>query len=195
MKKSFTLIELIVVIAIIAVLAAIVAPNAFKAIEKAKVARIIQDSKTIEAAAYHMYTDTGYWPGSNWADDLPPNGDRLAGAQPGEGFVTVPVVMTLSAWNGPYIEKWLKNPWGGAYYWDYNEADQNGDGLGQEHVLWVDNSASVGPYNNANNRVNLSARLMFDRQIDDGNLTSGRIQVWQGNATSGNLGFILIQGQ
>ena len=35
-KKSFTLIELLVVIGIIAALAAIVMPNAFKAIEKAK---------------------------------------------------------------------------------------------------------------------------------------------------------------
>ena len=34
MRKSFTLIELIVVIAIIAVLAAIIAPNSFKAIAK-----------------------------------------------------------------------------------------------------------------------------------------------------------------
>jgi prepilin-type N-terminal cleavage/methylation domain-containing protein len=38
--RAFTLIELIVVIAIIAILAAIVAPNAFRAIEKAKVAKI-----------------------------------------------------------------------------------------------------------------------------------------------------------
>jgi len=38
MRRSFTLIELIVVIAIIAILAAIIAPNAFRAIEKAKVA-------------------------------------------------------------------------------------------------------------------------------------------------------------
>ena len=36
-RQSFTLLELIVVIAIIAILAAIIAPNAFRAIEKAKV--------------------------------------------------------------------------------------------------------------------------------------------------------------
>ena len=38
-SKGFTLIELIVVIAIIAILGAIIAPNAFRAIEKAKMAR------------------------------------------------------------------------------------------------------------------------------------------------------------
>ncbi|SHJ08964.1 prepilin-type N-terminal cleavage/methylation domain-containing protein [Desulfofundulus thermosubterraneus] len=38
-EKDFTLVELLVVIAIISILAAIIAPNAFKAVEKAKVAR------------------------------------------------------------------------------------------------------------------------------------------------------------
>lgn len=192
--QGFTLIELIVVIAIIAILAAIIAPNAFNAIEKSKVTRIIADSRDIEAGAYHMYSDTGFWPGSNWAADA---GDPLSGAQPGEGFVTPPVVQNVSSWDGPYVEKWLRNPWGGWYYWDYNQADQNGDGIGQEHVLWVDNGGSPtnSTYNNANNRINLSARLRFDTQMDDGNLTTGRIQVWQGDPTNGNLGFILIQGE
>jgi prepilin-type N-terminal cleavage/methylation domain-containing protein len=56
MRKSFTLIELIVVIAIIAVLAAIVAVNAFRAIEKAKISAVIADMKTIKktANAYYM---------------------------------------------------------------------------------------------------------------------------------------------
>jgi general secretion pathway protein G len=59
MRKTFTLIELIVVIAIIAILAAIITPNAFMAIEKSKVSRIVADCKSIRTAAYNMFADTG----------------------------------------------------------------------------------------------------------------------------------------
>ena len=50
-RRGFTLVELLVVIAIIGILAAIIAPNAFKAIEKGKVAAAEADYKAIKAAA------------------------------------------------------------------------------------------------------------------------------------------------
>jgi len=181
----FTLIELIVVIAIISVLAAIIAPNAFRAIEKAKVAKVVSDAKNIKTAAYNMYADTGFWPGSNWADDS--DHDDLSGAEAGEGFVSDPGV---DDWEGPYLEKWSQNPWGGWYWWDYNQGDQNGDGISREHVLWIDNSR-----NNAGHRIPLSSREKTDRVLDDGDLEEGRVQVWQGTPAGGNLGFILIQGE
>jgi general secretion pathway protein G len=184
-KRGFTLIELIVVIAIIAILAAIIAPNAFRAIEKSKVARVVQDSKVIKTAAYAMYGDTGLWPGSNWADDAAT--DRLAPAAQGEGFVFKGNNANMpNTWDGPYIDKLPFNPWGGQYWWDYNDPDQNGDGIGQEHVLWIDNGQG-----NTGKRIPDSSRLKIDQTLDDGNLSSGRIQVWQGT----NLGYILIQGQ
>jgi general secretion pathway protein G len=187
-KQAFTLIELIVVIAIIAILAAIIAPNAFRAIEKAKLARVEADAKAIKSAAFAMYADTGMWPGSNWADEI---GDPLQGADRGEGFVFIGDDPDMSAnWDGPYLEKWLRHPWGGWYWWDYNNADQNGDGIGGEHVLWIDNGRE-----NAGFRIPLSSRIKIDQHLDDGNLHTGTIQVWQGDDANGNLGFILIQGQ
>ncbi|OPX29967.1 MAG: hypothetical protein B1H08_02735 [Candidatus Omnitrophica bacterium 4484_171] len=187
---GFTLIELIVVIAIIAILAAIVAPNAFRAIEKAKLTRVTEDSKNIKTAAYAMYADTGMWPGSNWGDDA--GSDPLAGAPQGEGFVFSSNRANFPGtwWNGPYLDKWFKNPWGGWYWWDYNAADQNGDGIGNEHVLWIDNGRG-----NSGKRIPLESRIKIDERLDDGDLDTGRVQVWQGNHTNGNLGFILIQGQ
>jgi prepilin-type N-terminal cleavage/methylation domain-containing protein len=61
-RISFTLIELIVVIAIIAVLAAIIAPNAFRAIEKSRIAKTQADLKAIKNAIAALYSDTGKFP-------------------------------------------------------------------------------------------------------------------------------------
>lgn len=102
-KKGFTLVELLVVIAIIAILAAIIAPNAFKAIEKSKVATAEADYKAIKTAALGYYSDTGAWPDTSTGNI---------------GFVSQD---SASGWNGPYLEKWPnKNPWGGNYIFRKN---------------------------------------------------------------------------
>jgi len=111
MKRAFTLIELLVVIAIIAVLAAIVAPNAFRAIEKAKVTATVADVRSIRTGAMAFYADTGTWP----ADCT---------ASPCTALLTVPDMLDASknnvvpvpGWDGPYVEKWpLRAKWGGVY--------------------------------------------------------------------------------
>ncbi|MBC7337758.1 MAG: prepilin-type N-terminal cleavage/methylation domain-containing protein, partial [Clostridia bacterium] len=97
-ERGFTLVELLVVIAIIGILAAIIAPNAFKSVEKGKVAAAEADYKAIKAAALNYYTDTGKWPA-----------DQVEGVDP--GFVTN--VGKVDGWNGPYLERWKSNnPWG-----------------------------------------------------------------------------------
>ncbi len=99
-NRGFTLVELLVVIAIIGILAAIITPNAFKAIEKGKVAAAEADYKAIKAAALNYYTDTGTWPANNAAAN---------------GFVDAPSP-AVPGWNGPYLERWpSKNQWGGTY--------------------------------------------------------------------------------
>ena len=163
-------------------------PKVLTSIEKARIMRVVSEAKSIQNAAYQMYADTALWPGSNWGDDPQ---DPLAGASAGEGFVYPGDDPDMpSSWNGPYLEKWIKNPWGGWYWWDYNHESQNGDAIGQEHVLWIDNG-----YGNAGHRIPLASRIRIDEVLDDGDLDTGRLQVWQGNHTSGNLGLILIQGE
>jgi general secretion pathway protein G len=103
-QRGFTLVELLVVIAIIGILAAIIAPNAFKSVEKAKVAKAEADLKAFKAAALNYYTDTGQWPG-----------DKNPGEDP--GFMTN--VWSVAGWNGPYLERWpAATPFGGQYDWD-----------------------------------------------------------------------------
>ncbi len=102
-RRGFSLVELLVVIAIIGILAAIIVPNAFKAVEKGKVAATVADLKAFKTAALNYYADTGVWPE-----------DKGRGVDP--GFMTDPGV---DGWNGPYLERWPeKTPFGGEYDWE-----------------------------------------------------------------------------
>ncbi|WP_018085984.1 type II secretion system protein GspG [Desulfurispora thermophila] len=127
-RRGFTLVELLVVIAIIGILAAIIAPNAFKAIEKGKIARAEADYKAIKAAALNYYTDTGIWPADGNNDD---------------GFVKDD---STPNWNGPYLERWPKNPWGDDYNYNKKDITTSATGKfiksgtsGQERYLTVEN--------------------------------------------------------
>lgn len=197
-KKSFTLMEITFVIVIATILLGIAMVSAWTFIEKSKIVQVVSDAQTVKEGAIAMVDDTGMWPGSNWNDDPT---DPLGGAAPGEGFVYKGNDPNMSSkWNGPYLEKWPKNPWQGWYFWDYNEQDQNGDGIGHEHVLWIDNSGVSADKSNSGvailntNRILLKTRQKIDAKVDDGNLTTGRVQVWQGDTTHGNFGWIIIQG-
>ncbi len=102
-NKGFTLIELIVVIAIIAILAAIIAPNAFKAIEKAKISATIEDTRSIKTGAMSYYSDTGAWVAS------------CATSPCNVGFIATDAA---GGWDGPYLEKWPPAAkWAGNYTW------------------------------------------------------------------------------
>ena len=61
-QAAFTLIELLVVIAIIGILAAVIAPNAFRAVEKAKVSHLAQNLGALRTAVLAYYADVGFWP-------------------------------------------------------------------------------------------------------------------------------------
>ena len=110
---------MLVVIAIIAILAAVVAPNAFRAIEKAKISGSMADVRAMKTGAISYYGDTGVWPG---------DGIGIAAA-PINGLVRNDGV---AGWDGPYLEKWPQLArWGGAYTFKNNSIrDWNGDGGG-----------------------------------------------------------------
>ena len=173
---AFTLIELIVVIAIIAVLAAIIAPNAFKAIEKSKVARMASDLKSIKQSVLSFYSDTGQWP-------VNANGTTytwISGSHP------LLVDTGVVGWNGPYLEKQAKSPtwtgtlspgcgtpglyytqwynggWAGTYYGDF-DLDKNGS-----YEVNTGHSISVFPLP-ADIRKNLN--IIFDNDNSDSDMT------------------------
>ncbi|UCD15545.1 MAG: type II secretion system major pseudopilin GspG [Candidatus Omnitrophota bacterium] len=100
MKKSFTLIELMIVVIIIGVLAGIVAPRLVGRAEKAKqeVARSAV-SATIPAALDLYDLDVGSYP-----ENLEDLVNQPSGAE---------------NWDGPYLKKIPKDPWDRDYHYDY----------------------------------------------------------------------------
>jgi len=189
MKESFTLIELIVVIAIIAILAAIIAPNAFRAIEKAKIAKLISEGKTYKTALMSLYVDTGHWP----ADDTP-TGSRViyladpsqlpVGIWTGLGVTLHPSNLFQNddawlGWDGPYVENLQgEHPWGGCYFL------QRWDGLGDFLFLNIHSMCYPGDstYSSFPCGTPSSSAEKIDQQIDNGDTSweSGMFFQWNG---------------
>jgi general secretion pathway protein G len=113
-NRGFTLLELVVVMTIIAILASAVGLEVFKYVKHARRARAVQDISTIKTAlgAYAIH------------NGAPPSQDQnLAALMSKPGGAPEPL-----NWQGPYLEKMPKDPWGHDYVYQV-------DGNGAYHVL------------------------------------------------------------
>lgn len=127
-NKVFTLVELIVVIAIIAILAAIIAPNAFKAIEKSRIAKTQQDLKSLKTAITALYGDTGRFPNGCPAFSSADPEVFLDNSR--SGLITRPPVgvtgggcewtqSAVDGWDGSYVDSaGVRDFWKTTYYFD-----------------------------------------------------------------------------
>ncbi|MBU2473128.1 MAG: type II secretion system protein GspG [Candidatus Omnitrophica bacterium] len=165
MKRSFTLIELIVVIAIIAILAAIIAPNAFRAIEKAKISKAVSDLKSIKTAVYSLYADTGHWPISSnipkfvWETSLMSDIDSWPG------------------WDGPYLGRNPDPcPWSGGYF--FSGLLDWGKGPSNELFVAMDDNCipKYGSPGGLTCDIPTETMKKIDAIIDDANLSTGDVR-------------------
>jgi len=190
-KKSFTLIELLIVVAIIGILAGVGIPMYNGYMLNAKVTKTVADIEVVKNSASFIRLTTGFWPGSSWPESKgiggnDPNKDPLSCyCDGGNTFLFNKSKLIEDKWKGPYMAEWPKNVNGGTYFFDFNERDQNGDGINNERVLWIDNGRE-----NSKFRFEKSLSQAIDEKWDDGNLSTGTVQIWQGS----NLGVIIHQG-
>ncbi len=100
MKRSFTLIELMLVVIIIGILAGLVVPRLAGRAEKARKIAAKADVEVNIPQALDLYEmDTGSYP------------DQL------EDLVNDP--SQEENWDGPYLKKMPKDPWGEPYHYKY----------------------------------------------------------------------------
>ena len=129
---------------------------------------IVSDIEVIKNAASFIRLSTGYWPGSSWPESKGQNGrdpkrDPLSCyCDGGNTFIYNKSSLIKAKWNGPYMTDWPKNVMGGTYYFDYNQADQNGDGAGNERVLWLDNGRDNSGKRFPDDLKLLSSMTLFD---------------------------------
>lgn len=178
-SRAFTLVELLVVIAIIGVLAAIITPSAFKAVEKAKVAKVVRDLQAIRAAALAYYTDTGQFPPD---DDIYVH-RGIPGRKRGWDFLTnaAPQIgINVAGWNGPYLETWPLNP----FWKSYAGAQEEGyqwEGTGSTGAMDFDGDGQADPCIEMGfvglglTEIDAICRKI-DEQIDDGNILTGNFR-------------------
>lgn len=142
-NKGFTLIELLVIIAIISILSSIVLVSVQGAREKARIVRTKADLKTLSTAIGMLEIDTNLHPNKLTLLPCVQNPEVYlnscaAGLQCSDGG--------FPGWQGPYIAKVPKDPWGTYYFFDpdYKCTDQIGcEGIPSE--TWVRAILSFGP--------------------------------------------------
>ena len=102
--RGFTLIEIMVVVVIIGLLAAVIVPTVINKVDEARVAKAKEDIESIEEALQTYRMDNSVYPSTD---------------QGLEALIRKPNDPSITHWNGPYLQRLTKDPWGHAYHYVY----------------------------------------------------------------------------
>ncbi len=103
LQRGFTLIEIMVVVVIIGLLSAVVVSNVFSKVGDARVSKARQDIQTIETAI-ELYKLDNF--------KVPTTEQGLM------ALVQKPADPDITHWNGPYVKRSSKDPWGHVYIYE-----------------------------------------------------------------------------
>ncbi|MFP4641922.1 MAG: prepilin-type N-terminal cleavage/methylation domain-containing protein [Chloroflexota bacterium] len=160
-QEGFTLVELLVVLAILALLVGLVVPNFFAVTEDSQSIMIQGQHEKMREAVFQYYADTREFP-MEWSENavadnkeqhqLWTNADDSGNTSPG-----------VNGWDGPYIDRPIlqENAWGG--YWGV---------VNDETLAGLDGNYTVLRYEKVPDKVCED----IDRDMDDGNATTGAVQ-------------------
>ncbi|MCX7591647.1 MAG: type II secretion system protein GspG [Kiritimatiellae bacterium] len=113
-KSGFTTIEIGIVLGLVAVLVAIAIPSLARIRRNARIEEARSTLEMIHAAVRQLAWDTGKWPGGTACSQRTGECWDLttgaAGLLSNDG--------RFSNWQGPYISKVPKDPWGSNYFFD-----------------------------------------------------------------------------
>lgn len=119
-ERGFTLVELVIAICILGILASIITVSSKHARERARMALFYSDIRQTKIAAGRFEIDIGFYPLDVWRDVDPGLVEKYGWKKGGHSgdWEKADAAGKLDGWNGPYLDKWKKNPWGGLYDWD-----------------------------------------------------------------------------
>lgn len=104
-NQGFTLIEIMVVVVIIGIMALMIVPTVINKVDEARITKAKSDIRTLESQLEMYRIDTGSFPTTD------------QGLTSLVKKTDVPPVPTN--WQGPYIQRLPKDPWGNNYQYVY----------------------------------------------------------------------------
>jgi prepilin-type N-terminal cleavage/methylation domain-containing protein len=119
-QEGFTLFELVVVLTVMLILAAFTSSATLHSRERARLSRLYDDIRLVKSAAQMFKQDMGFYPFDACKGVDPGMAEKYgwkSGCHSGV-WETADANGLLNDWNGPYLKKWMNNPWGGKYDWE-----------------------------------------------------------------------------
>jgi prepilin-type N-terminal cleavage/methylation domain-containing protein len=147
-RRAFTLVELIAVIVVLAILAGVAVPRFFDTSTRARAASIASSFKVIARSVIAYHRDNGAWPADIQPSICPQ--EILAYMEPDIWLKPTAVNMDLDFEN-----------------WDSPQWEQPTPAVGISLRSWTTPTPTSD---------HASVMLLVDQQMDDGNLSTGRLQ-------------------